>query len=127
MKLIIAGSRYVPEGVADLLVREAVAAYSLSPTNVIHGGAKGIDQAAGRVFANICQVTCVKADWNLYGKSAGPIRNRQMASMGDTLLAIWDGTSPGTASMIKCAKEKGLRVLQYTFDKNDITPPSRGC
>lgn len=44
------------------------------------------------------------ADWERYGKSAGMIRNHQMAQMANGLIAFWDGKSPGTKNMIAQAK-----------------------
>ena len=54
------------------------------------------------------------ADWKTYGKTAGPIRNKQMAEFASQqtgmLIAFWDGKSRGTGSMIRLAKEYGLEV-----------------
>lgn len=47
------------------------------------------------------------ADWDRYGKSAGYIRNKEMAEEADALMAFWDGKSRGTMHMINLAKEKG--------------------
>lgn len=48
------------------------------------------------------------ANWNKYGRSAGPIRNAQMADYADACIVFWDGKSKGTKSMINLAKQKGL-------------------
>ena len=48
------------------------------------------------------------ADWNKYGRSAGPIRNAQMADYADACIVFWDGKSKGTKSMINLAKQKDL-------------------
>ena len=45
------------------------------------------------------------ADWETLGKSAGPIRNREMAKRSDIVICFWDGTSRGTKSMIEFAKK----------------------
>ena len=44
-------------------------------------------------------------------RSAGPIRNKQMAEYADTLFAFWDGKSRGTKNMIDLAKKKNLHVI----------------
>ncbi len=36
------------------------------------------------------------ADWNKYGKKAGPVRNRKMADYAEALIAVWDGKSRET-------------------------------
>lgn len=45
------------------------------------------------------------ADWQKYGKSAGPKRNLQMAKACDYVICFWDGKSHGTANMISYEKE----------------------
>lgn len=50
------------------------------------------------------------ASWDLYGRSAGPIRNSQMADVGTHLVCFWDGISKGTKNMINTANKKGLVV-----------------
>lgn len=52
------------------------------------------------------------AQWKKYGNRAGPIRNRQMAEVGDYFIGFWDGKSAGTLSMIKCVNEicKPLKI-----------------
>ncbi|MFD0762743.1 DUF2493 domain-containing protein [Lutibacter aestuarii] len=48
------------------------------------------------------------ADWNKYGRAAGPKRNQQMANYADALIAFWDGKSRGTKNMIDLSKQLGL-------------------
>jgi hypothetical protein len=52
------------------------------------------------------------ADWDHFGKSAGPIRNRHMLASGrpELVVAFWDGASPGTKDMIGAAREAGVEV-----------------
>ncbi len=50
------------------------------------------------------------AEWNTFGKAAGPKRNKEMAIAADALIAFWDGKSRGTKNMVQLAKQKGLRV-----------------
>lgn len=82
----------------------------------ISGKAKGAD-ALGEKFAkkHNYKITFFPADWNTYGKAAGPIRNRQMAEYTaqanvGVLFAFWDGKSRGTKNMIDTAKKLGLDV-----------------
>lgn len=118
MRTIIAGGREVNGDTADQLVREAISksGWSNEISEVIHGAALGIDSAAHRVCKNLWPVKPIPADWNLHGKSAGPIRNRKMAGMADALIAIWDGSSRGTKNMIETAKEFGLRVYIHKYN-----------
>lgn len=55
------------------------------------------------------------AEWDKYGKAAGPIRNEQMAKYATEadrgiLVAFPIGESKGTKNMIKLAKQYGLEV-----------------
>lgn len=83
---------------------------------IVSGGAKGADKI-GEGFAKAYKydLTIMHANWDLYGKKAGPIRNRKMAMYADALIAFWDGKSKGTKNMIDTAKEFGLsvRVCKY--------------
>ena len=120
MKLIVAGGRDIGFPHGDELVQKAFDGLEWGEfvTGVIHGGAKGIDSAAGRYFDGWMDVEEVRADWDLHGRAAGPIRNRVMAEKADALLAIWDGKSRGTASMIRIAKELGLIVHVVIAEKD---------
>ena len=82
----------------------------------ITGKARGAD-TLGEKFAKEhgYKVKEFPADWNRYGKSAGYIRNKQMAeyaaeSNHGVLFAFWDGKSKGTKSMIDLATKYGLEV-----------------
>jgi hypothetical protein len=55
------------------------------------------------------------ADWNIYGKRAGPLRNEAMAKYADGLLALWDGKSRGTQHMIDTMRKMGKPVQVFTF------------
>ncbi|MOA29428.1 hypothetical protein D3C78_1504400 [compost metagenome] len=57
-------------------------------------------------------------DWDGLGKKAGHVRNREMGDYADALVALWDGTSKGTAGMVEYAKKKGLKVYVYLKESN---------
>lgn len=51
------------------------------------------------------------AQWDLYGKDAGFVRNEEMAAAGAKLcLAFWDSRSTGTADMMARARKHGIPV-----------------
>lgn len=81
----------------------------------ISGTAKGADNL-GETFAHKYGFEVVRfpADWDVYGKSAGPRRNAEMAKYAaeenGVLIAFWDGKSRGTRSMIDLANRYGLEV-----------------
>lgn len=109
MKTIIAGSR---KHTWWKTVYEAVEQSGFDITEVVSGGAAVVD-ALGEQWAHTHSVPCrvFHADWTRYGRSAGPVRNQQMADYADALIAVWDGKSRGTADMIRRAELRGLKVF----------------
>lgn len=76
---------------------------------VVHGGAQGVDERADQVAHRLgMKVEVWPADWERYGRKAGPIRNREMVATCDYLLAFWDGVSRGTASAIQAAVDEDV-------------------
>ncbi len=58
------------------------------------------------------------ADWNKHGKSAGPLRNKDMAvyvGKNGYGITFWDGSSRGTKSMIDAATYIGMTVEVIRF------------
>ena len=75
------------------------------------GHAKGAD-TLGEQYAKErgYAVNYYPANWKLYGKRAGFLRNEQMAQNADALVAFWDGESRGTKHMIDLAKQYNLKI-----------------
>jgi hypothetical protein len=115
MRTVIAGSRDIPHDRAVELVRDAIQAsgWAGEISMVIHGGCRGIDNAAHQACEGLWPVKVCPANWAKHGKAAGPIRNREMAAMADALIAIWDGQSRGTKNMIDEANGRGLKAHVY--------------
>ncbi|NKE72859.1 DUF2493 domain-containing protein [Candidatus Manganitrophus noduliformans] len=112
MRTIIAGSRTIND---SLLVEQAVRESGFRITEVLSGGARGVD-CLGEEWArrNGVPVRHFPADWERYGKRAGYVRNEEMADRAEALISVWDGRSPGTGQMIEIAKRKGLKVFVLT-------------
>lgn len=108
MRTIIAGGRDITD---YKLVQKAVKNSGFNITIVISGAQRGVD-ALGERYAEDNHLPCERypADWKKFDKSAGPIRNRQMAENADALIAVWDGNSKGTKNMIETAEKFGLKV-----------------
>ena len=83
---------------------------------VVSGTARGAD-SLGEKYARErgYAVERFPADWQQYGKTAGPVRNRLMADNADALISFWDGHSTGTQNMIMEAKKKGMVVRIYNM------------
>ena len=99
MKIIIAGSRNLI--VSDIMLNELIIRFcNTQITEVVCCHAYGID-GCGLDYAkkrNI-KVANFPANWDKYGKAAGPLRNEEMAKYSDELLLIWDGNSKGSRNM----------------------------
>ena len=59
------------------------------------------------------------ADWDRAGKSAGYIRNAEMAEIGSHLLCYWDLKSNGTKHMREVASEKNMKITTIAI-KADV-------
>lgn len=81
-------------------------------TVVVHGAARGADFIAANEARPLgLTVEAHPANWTVYGRSAGYIRNKEMLDSGiDKVYAFWDGKSPGTKMMIKLAQDAGVPV-----------------
>ena len=93
MKVIIAGGRTFND--YDLLCKFCNKALSLqTEIEIVSGTANGADKL-GEKYANEngYSIKQFPADWDKYGKSAGYIRNEEMAKYADALIAFWDGKS----------------------------------
>ncbi len=107
MKLIIAGCRdYNDYKFFKSILDQYLKDLDLSKIEIVHGNASGVDSMADR-YANEhnIKVTKFPAYWKVFGKKAGPIRNRKMAEYGDYLIAFWDNKSRGTGNMIEEIKK----------------------
>ena len=118
MKTIIAGSRTCNN---LEYVYDAVSKCGWNITEVISGAARGAD-ALGEEWAreNGIPVRRFPAEWSRYGKSAGVVRNSQMAHNADALIALWDGKSRGTEHMIFIAKVRKLNVFVYRWEQEYV-------
>ena len=54
-----------------------------------------------------------EADWKALGRSAGPIRNRQIVIGADHVVASWDELSRGTADVILASHLQGELAKVY--------------
>ncbi|MBC8427529.1 MAG: DUF2493 domain-containing protein [Proteobacteria bacterium] len=110
-KTIIAGGRNITD---YNYVIEACKQSHFVITEVVSGMAKGVD-TLGEQWAREHNIPIKQfpANWDKYGRRAGPIRNEEMGDYSECLIAIWDGKSRGTKHMIDYATKKGLKIYIY--------------
>lgn len=88
---------------------------------LVHGGCRGADLIASEEGRKIgFKIKEYSANWDLYGKAAGPVRNEKMLKEN----LIWNPkviafhndikSSKGTKHMVNIAKKAGLEVVVVT-------------
>ena len=110
MKVIIAGSRNFND---YNLLKTSCDNLLTQFTNIeiVSGTARGADKLGERYAREKgYDIKEFPANWDKHGKSAGYIRNDEMAQYADMLIAFWDGTSKGTKHMIDLANKRSLKV-----------------
>jgi hypothetical protein len=122
MKTIIAGSRKFfdllsQDSSIDEKLKQQMGSLDFRPTAVLSGRAKGIDRW-GEKWAkeNNIPVLLYPANWNKYGRSAGPIRNSKMVKNADALVAFQLNQSRGTNDVIQKAAKAGLIVCVFEWN-----------
>lgn len=115
LRILVCGDRNWSD--ASAIMRELEKYASANPV-VIHGGARGADSLAGDTAYRLgLQTEVFIADWQSYGRAAGPIRNTQMLDKGepDLVLAFHGdlNRSRGTRNMVEQAKRRGIPVSVF--------------
>lgn len=90
----------------------------LNLTNVISGGAAGIDkEVAAFAEANGIPMTEIKPDYS-QGRWAPLIRNREIIGLATKIYAIWDGKSRGTRHVITLALQKRKPIEVFIINQH---------
>lgn len=73
-------------------------------------------------FAKKYGITCVviEPDWDKYGKRAGPLHMPEIIDPVDSVIAFWDGSSPGTKGEIDYAKRHNKLIDVVLFSNKKI-------
>lgn len=79
---------------------------------LVHGAATGADSLCAQWWGDIQQrpIEPHPADWEQYGKAAGPLRNQEMVDSGLDLLVAFPG-GRGTADMTARCKHAGIPII----------------
>jgi hypothetical protein len=127
MRIIIAGGRdfsnyNLLKSECDRIIGSLHYSQNYIDYEVISGDAPGAD-TLGKRYAKEkkYRLIIMSAKWDLYGKSAGYIRNKKMRDYAkldpdySMLIAFWDGKSKGTKNMIDLAKEEldKIEIIKY--------------
>ncbi len=112
-RIIIAGCRDFNDYCqAKEYIEFCKAEYRISRQAILLSGhCRGADLLGERYAKeNSWEIELYPADWQKYGKAAGPIRNKIMVERCDMLICFWDGKSKGTRSLIRYAEHCGKTV-----------------
>ena len=81
---------------------------------IVSGGCRGADKLGEKYsFENDDELEIYKAEWDVYGKKAGPVRNTKMSEISDACVAFVCKKSKGTFDMIRKMKRLGKPVRVY--------------
>ena len=104
MKIAVIGSR-------GLKVNDLGKYLPVGVTEIVSGGAKGIDTCAREyALANGLKLTEFLPEYEKYGRGAPLKRNLQIIDYADKVLAFWDGQSRGTKYVIEQCKKRNKKV-----------------
>lgn len=110
-RVIVCGSRKAPSEVVQWQIHERLCL--LPPgTVIVHGDGTGVDACAAKLASELgLEVEAHPADWERYGKAAGPRRNAEMAAAGaDLCIAFRRDAGRGTHDMVRRCETAGIPV-----------------
>ena len=116
MRVIVCGSRHWTNVER---IRKMLAALPQDAI-IVHGACQGADAIADVIAKELGMKTEPHpAEWERYGRAAGPIRNEEMLHAGARMvIAFHNGLmqSKGTKNMVKLARNANVHVKYVTDD-----------
>ena len=117
MKVLVCGDRNWDN--SDVI---KMALERLKVSSIIEGECKGADILGKEVALELgLTIQGVQAEWSIYGRGAGPIRNSAMLNFNpDMVVAFHDDiwNSKGTKNMITQSLGHGVKVRLYKSDRS---------
>ncbi len=108
MKIAVIGSR-------SITTVDLAAFLPADVTEIISGGAKGVDTcAAAYAESHGIPLTVIKPEYEKYKRGAPLKRNETIVDRADAVLAFWDGTSHGTKYVIDYCRKTDTPVTVIT-------------
>lgn len=111
IKVIVAGTRtfknyYFLKNKLDFLFQN----FDKNKIEIVCGCCDGPDTMGMKyAFENNFSIKFFEPDWSK-GKSAGPIRNEEMAKYSDYLVLFWNGKSKGAYDMLCKGQKYNLKI-----------------
>ena len=121
MRVAVVGSRslsvknlgeYLPEGVSEIL----------------SGGARGVD-ASAKEYAEAQGIPLREylPEYERYGRAAPLRRNLALLAEADLVLAFWDGSSRGTAFVLRECRRRGVPLRVIREEELKAERRNQGC
>ena len=107
MRVAVIGSR-------GLMVDDLTPYLPQDTTEIISGGAKGID-ACAKAYAQVHGLSFTEflPEYERYGRYAPLKRNQLIIARAELVIAFWDGASRGTKYTIDQCKQSNVPVLVF--------------
>lgn len=127
MKVAVIGTRRVPDTIASHMLAYLPA----GTTELVSGGAEGVDRAAEEIAASLSlPIRRFLPDYERYGRRAPLMRNLEIVQYADEVLAFWDGASRGTmhsiAECIRLGRPVRVIPLNVLYPSIPLPPPGNG-
>lgn len=109
MRVAVVGSR-------DLHVDDLGVYLPEDVTEIVSGGAKGIDTDA-RIYAlqHGIKLTEILPEYEKYGRNAPLLRNVSIIENADLVLVFWNGISHGTGFVVKICQKRNIPMKLITL------------
>lgn len=132
-RIIVCGGRHFNDyACLESILDDVLADHNLGYTEVevVSGGCPSGADALGELYAATHNIQCSRfpAEWDRFGKAAGPIRNSQMVnyageSQKPIVVAFSNSTTRGTNDTIKKANKLGIEIvnIQYTSVESSMS------
>lgn len=113
MKIAVVGSRSLQVNNLKEFLLDNV-------TEIISGGARGMDQCA-KSYAEEHNIPLTEffPDYSKYGRTAPLKRNIKIIKSADFVLAFWDGKSRGTKFVINNCKKMKVPIRVYVIKREE--------
>lgn len=106
--VLICGSR----SITDLSIGRYI--HPKEVGQVVHGGAIGVDTLAEQwAKNNNIESIIFPPNYEVYGKRAPLVRDKEMVDYADLVIAFWDGQSHGTKYVIDYCKNIGRKCVVH--------------
>lgn len=123
--LVCGGRRFSDYALLEKTINGVVAEAGREDIEIVSGHYVGADRL-GELYAekHNAQVKIFPAEWEKYGKRAGPMRNKQMVDYisgfkNKIVIAFVSANTKGTRNTISLAKKANIRVIEKEYAVSD--------